>query len=37
MLEKFGGDSLGEMRHNYQRYLGGLGARWVQGREAAEG
>ena len=37
MLEKFGGDSLGEMRHNYKRYLGGLGARWVQGREAAEG
>jgi chorismate synthase len=37
MLEKFGGDSLGEMRHNYQGYLAALGSRWVRGREAAEG
>jgi hypothetical protein len=25
------------MRHNFQGYLAGLGARWLQGREAAEG
>ncbi|HEU5040043.1 MAG TPA: chorismate synthase, partial [Gemmatimonadales bacterium] len=37
MLEKFGGDSLGEMRHNYRGYLDSLGSRWVRGREAAEG
>jgi len=37
MLEKFGGDSLGEMRHNYRGYVDGLGARWLQGRDAAEG
>jgi chorismate synthase len=36
MLEKFGGDSLGEMRRNYQGYLAALGSRWVRGREAAE-
>lgn len=29
MLEKFGGDSLGEMRRNYQGYLASLGARWA--------
>jgi chorismate synthase len=28
MLEKFGGDSLGEMRRNYDGYLAALGARW---------
>ncbi len=28
MLEKFGGDSLGEMRRNYEGYVGALGARW---------
>ena len=28
MLEKFGGDSLGEMRRNYQAYVGSLGSRW---------
>jgi chorismate synthase len=28
MLEKFGGDSLGEMRRNYQGYVAALGARW---------
>jgi chorismate synthase len=32
MLEKFGGDSLGEMRRNYQAYLASLGGRWTQGR-----
>jgi chorismate synthase len=37
MLEKFGGDSLGEMRRNYEGYLTDLGSRWVRGREAAEG
>jgi len=30
MLEKFGGDSLGEMRRNYQAYVGSLGSRWAQ-------
>ena len=29
MLEKFGGDSLAEMRRNYGGYLGALGARWT--------
>jgi chorismate synthase len=28
MLEKFGGDSLGEMRRNYEGYVAALGARW---------
>ncbi|HET8624120.1 MAG TPA: chorismate synthase, partial [Gemmatimonadales bacterium] len=28
MIEKFGGDSLGEMRRNYDGYLAALGARW---------
>jgi chorismate synthase len=32
MLEKFGGDSLGEMRRNYQAYVAGLGARWTKSR-----
>jgi chorismate synthase len=32
MLEKFGGDSLGEMRRNYQAYLASLGGRWTEGR-----
>ena len=35
MLEKFGGDSLGEMRRNYQAYVGSLGARWTRDRGAA--
>jgi chorismate synthase len=30
MLEKFGGDSLGEMRRNYQGYVAGLGSRWAE-------
>jgi chorismate synthase len=32
MLEKFGGDSLGEMRRNYQAYVSSLGARWTRSR-----
>jgi len=32
MLEKFGGDSLGEMRRNYQAYVSSLGARWTESR-----
>jgi chorismate synthase len=28
MLEKFGGDSLGEMRRNYEGYVAALGVRW---------
>ena len=32
MLEKFGGDSLAEMRRNYDGYVAGLGARWIQSR-----
>jgi chorismate synthase len=35
MLEKFGGDSLGEMRRNYEGYLAALGARWAALRETA--
>jgi chorismate synthase len=34
MLEKFGGDSLGEMRRNVAGYLNALGARWIARREA---
>jgi chorismate synthase len=29
MLEKFGGDSLGEMRRNYGGYVAALGSRWA--------
>ncbi len=35
MLEKFGGDSLGEMRRNYDGYLAALGGRWASLRESA--
>ena len=28
MLEKFGGDSLGELRRNYDGYVAGLGQKW---------
>jgi chorismate synthase len=35
MLEKFGGDSLGEMRRNYDAYVASLGARWTAGRGGA--
>ena len=37
MLEKFGGDSLAEMRRNYQGYVASLGARWTEGRAGAGG
>ena len=33
MLEKFGGDSLVEMRRNYEGYLASLGARWSAQRD----
>jgi chorismate synthase len=33
MLEKFGGDSLGEMRRNYEGYLGRLAERWTELQE----
>jgi chorismate synthase len=37
MLEKFGGDSLAEMKRNFRNYVGALGARWTQLRtEGAE-
>ena len=36
MLEKFGGDSLGEMRRNHQTYLTSLGLRWSESRSEAE-
>ena len=36
MVEKFGGDSLGEMRRNYQGYVAALGARWNALRADAE-
>ncbi len=37
MLEKFGGDSLAEMRRNFDGYVTMLGARWAALRNAAEG
>ena len=37
MLEKFGGDSLAEMRRNFDGYVASLGARWAALRDAAEG
>jgi len=37
MLEKFGGDSLAEMRRNFDGYVASLGARWSALREAVEG
>lgn len=36
MLEKFGGDSLAEMRRNYGGYVAALGARWASLRPATE-
>jgi chorismate synthase len=36
MLEKFGGDSLTEMRRNYQGYVASLGSRWASLRQASE-
>ncbi|HEX2218163.1 MAG TPA: chorismate synthase [Gemmatimonadales bacterium] len=35
MLEKFGGDALGEMRRNYGAYVASLGARWTVSRGGA--
>jgi chorismate synthase len=37
MLEKFGGDSLGELRRNYNGYLARLAERWTEFREPAQG
>jgi chorismate synthase len=37
MLEKFGGDSLPEMRRNFAGYVAALGSRWAALRAAAEG
>jgi chorismate synthase len=37
MLEKFGGDSLGEMRRNHQAYVASLGSRWSASRGEAGG
>ncbi|MGH7509429.1 MAG: chorismate synthase [Gemmatimonadales bacterium] len=37
MLEKFGGDSLAEMRRNYTGYVAGLGSRWASTGPPAEG
>jgi chorismate synthase len=36
MLEKFGADSLAEMRRNYEGYVAGLGSRWMGLRESSE-
>ncbi|MEO6056604.1 MAG: chorismate synthase [Gemmatimonadales bacterium] len=36
MVEKFGGDSLGEMRRNFDGYVASLGARWGALRGAIE-
>jgi chorismate synthase len=36
MLEKFGGDSLSEMRRNYDGYVAMLGSRWTGLRAATE-
>jgi chorismate synthase len=35
MLEKFGGDSLAEMRRNYDGYVATLGVRWASTRPSA--
>jgi len=37
MLEKFGADSLSEMRRNYDGYLAAIGSRWGALRNAVEG
>jgi chorismate synthase len=36
MLEKFGGDSLLEMRRNYEGYVAALGSRWSSARSSPE-
>jgi chorismate synthase len=33
MLEKFGGDSLSELKRNYEGYVAALGKRWNLVRE----
>jgi chorismate synthase len=37
MLEKFGGDSLTEIRRNYDGYVAALGSRWTERSQAKEG
>jgi chorismate synthase len=37
MLEKFGGDSLAEMRRNYEGYVAALGSRWTRESGVPEG
>jgi chorismate synthase len=37
MLEKFGGDSLTEMRRNYTGYVAALGSRWASTGADTEG
>jgi chorismate synthase len=37
MLEKFGGDSMAEMRRNYEGYVAALGSRWLERSQAREG
>jgi chorismate synthase len=37
MVEKFGGDSLAEMRRNYEGYLAALGSRWTALRDPVDG
>jgi chorismate synthase len=37
MLEKFGGDSLGELRRNYDAYVAALGERWRLMGDSPEG
>ena len=37
MIEKFGGDSLREMRRNYQGYLTEIAARWAAFERPAAG
>ena len=37
LLEKFGGDSLAEMRRNYDGYVAALGSRWLERSQAREG
>jgi chorismate synthase len=36
MVEKFGGDSMQEMRRNYQGYVAALGSRWVESQRTGE-
>jgi chorismate synthase len=36
MLEKFGGDSLAELRRNYEGYVAALGSRWLEQSPVSE-